>query len=352
MSSPLRKQKATEFNHDEKAFLERFPFPLTSTNLRGAYVAPILPDHFDPKQASQTKRGENALLWRRIVESEHPAFSKELEKFFDRKRMAKDHITPELEVQIGKRHILKKKPSRATDASWVGSQWAGAVFVGGSWNGVVGTWTIPTVSQPSEPQGTEGGWNSSSWLGIDGFNTATNVSNDVLQAGIEQSVDAKGQASYVAWYEWFAPPQFWSPGYIYQTNIGNFPVSPGQKIFCLVQYLPMLFIPGIGMIDAGYIILENETTGKVISLILWPPPGATFAGNSIEWIMEAPDGGLPTSSLPKFTPVRFTSAIGSTPYNTVGNPKFSDTVNVQNGAGTVLTSVTLGPESAEIDFIG
>lgn len=352
MSSPLKKQKATEFNHDEKTFRERFPIPLTSTNLRGAYVAPTLPDHFDPKQASQTERGKNALVWRRIVETEHPALSKMLEKFFTRKRMAKDHIIPQLEVQIGKKHILKKKPKRATDTSWVGSQWAGAVFVGGSWNGIVGTWTIPSVSQPPEPQGNEGGWNSSSWVGIDGFNTATNVSNDVLQAGIEQSVNAKGQASYVAWYEWFAPAQVGSPGYIYQTNIANFPVSPGQKVFCLVLYLPMIFIPGTGMIDAGYIILENETTGKVTSLILWPPPGATFAGNSIEWIMEAPDGGLPTSSLPKFTPVLFTSAGGGTPENTAGNPKDADTTNVRNGAGTVLTSVTVGDATVTIDFIG
>ena len=30
------------------------------------------------------------------------------------------------------------------------------------------------------------------------------------------------------------------------------------------------------------------------------PANATFSGNTTEWIMEAPDGGIPTASLPAF----------------------------------------------------
>ena len=68
---------------------------------------------------------------------------------------------------------------------------------------------IPTVSKPTEPQGTEGGWNSASWVGIDSANTNDGKfsSNDVLQAGVEQRVDARGNANYTAWFEWFAPTQ-------------------------------------------------------------------------------------------------------------------------------------------------
>jgi hypothetical protein len=105
-----------------------------------------------------------------------------------------------------------------SDQNFVNSAWAGAGIRGlGPWNGIIGIWKIPTVSQPSEPQGTEGGWNSSSWVGIDGFQVNL-ISNDVLQAGIQQKVDAQGNASYVAWYEWFAPG---SPPPAYTT----FPIS-------------------------------------------------------------------------------------------------------------------------------
>jgi hypothetical protein len=53
----------------------------------------------------------------------------------------------------------------------------------------------------------------------------------------------------------------------------------------------------------------NDTTGEHFSITLAAPPGATFDGNTAEWIMEAPDGGEPVSSLPAFTPVTFTDAI-------------------------------------------
>ena len=102
---------------------------------------------------------------------------------------------------------------------------------------------------------------------------------------------------------------------------------------------------------AGYIFFANETTGQNFSITLAPPPGATFQGNTIEWIMEAPDGGEPISSLPSFTPVTFTSAIGCGP-GVYGNPLNGDTANVETTGGKVLTSVSVGNYTVTIDFIG
>ena len=86
----------------------------------------------------------------------------------------------------------------------------------------------PAVSRPPTPPGTSTpGWDSSSWVGIDG----TYGSNDVLQAGVQQLVSSNGDASYVAWYEWFAPQVSNSPPYIFQTNIANMQVSPSDEVF-------------------------------------------------------------------------------------------------------------------------
>ena len=88
--------------------------------------------------------------------------------------------------QIGRTHNLKTLPKKVTDTSYLGGVWAGAGTKTGSWTTIIGYWKIPTVSKPTEPQGTEGGWNSSSWLGLDGFF----VSNDVVQAGSSSSTSA------------------------------------------------------------------------------------------------------------------------------------------------------------------
>jgi hypothetical protein len=233
------------------------------------------------------------------------------------------------------------------DQNYLVGTWAGAGSRGGSgsWSINSGAWDIPTVSQPSEAQGEEGGWNSASWIGIDGFNEGI-ASNDVLQAGVAQRVDANGNASYNAWYEWFAPAVPGSPSYIYQTDITNLEVSPGHQLVCAVYYQP--FLPSLSL---GTIILINATTEQGFSLLLYPPPGATFAGNTVEWIMEAPDGGEPISSLPKFTPVVFTG-ISESHDGAPASLQNVDTLNIENAAGTILTSVTVGNDTVSIDFIG
>jgi len=140
---------------------------------------------------------------------------------------------------------------------------------------------------------------------------------------------------------------FTVPPYIFQTNITNFNVNPGDKVFCSVQY--------INNQTAGQIYFANDTTGEHFSVTLAPPPGATFDGNSLEWIMEAPDTGYPVAALPSFTPVQFSGAFGCTANSTVGDPQNGDTWNIVNNnvnPAQTLTSVTLGSGSVTIDFIG
>lgn len=333
----------TGFAFDEAALRQKIPYTLVSTNLTGAFASPAPPDGFDPNTASAAELVKTGLLWRRPAATDNPALVNAWKTVFSRTWLAKDRIVPEFATQTGKTHVLKKPLTKVTDQNFVNGAWSGAGIRGGKWTGIIGFWDIPTVSRPSEPQGEIGGWDSSSWIGLDGFDIGI-VSNDVLQAGIQQVVSASGQASYVAWFEWYAPAQAGSPGYIYQTNITNFPVKPGQQVYCSVQY--------VNNGTAGYIYFANEATGQHFSITLAPPPGATFAGNSIEWIMEAPDGGEPVTALPKFTPVQFTSAVGCDASGAVGNPQSGDTSNIETTGGKLLTKVAVGNDTVTIDFIG
>lgn len=143
------------------------------------------------------------------------------------------------------------------------------------------------------------------------------------------------------------------PNYLTQFNIPNFPVKPGDTIFCSVQY--------INSNTQGQITLANDTTGHIFSIALTPPPGASFKGDSVEWIMEAPNGGLPNTSLPSFTPVTFTSALAlGADGTTIGDPKNADISDIQNiwlppplvPPPNMLTQTTVGTGTLTVTFVG
>jgi hypothetical protein len=319
------------------ALRKQLPFELHPTNLPGVFTTPAPPDDLDPNQASAASLVKHGIFWKRPQRGEDPRLVRVWDKAFWRKWLAKDRIVPILEPQKGKIHVLRAL-KKTTETGYTSGNWAGGVMQG-QWATALGFWQIPAISKPPEAQGTEGGWNSSSWVGIDGFG-----SNDVLQAGIQQRLTANGQAEYVAWYEWYAPPQANSPAYVWQTNIANFPVSAGQQVYCSVQY--------INNKTAGHLYFANDTTGQHFAITLVPPPGANFNGDSMEWIMEAPDGGEPVASLPKFTPVQFTTALGCNANGSVvGNPRSGDYINVVYG-GKTLTMVTLASDAVTVRFMG
>lgn len=246
---------------------------------------------------------------------------------------------PDLEPQIGRRH-LRGPVTRRQDGTFTGGAWSGSALRG-QWSGVIGQWQIPTVSKPPQPPGATGGWTSSSWVGLDGAYT----SNDVLQAGVQQQVDENGVPSYVAWFEWFAPQQAGSPPYIWQTNINNFPVAPGDTVFCSAQYIGS---------TAGHLFFFNATNRKALplSITLVPPPGATFDGESAEWIMECNDLGEPLQSLPAFTPVNFSGAVACGANTPSANPINGDVFVILDADGEDLTDTLPGDGTVEITFIG
>lgn len=336
---------------DEKAFLQRIPYPITATTVKGSYAGVAPAEDFDPNTASAAALVKNGILLRRPTATDDPALQAAWRKTFSRKWLAQDYVVPVLAPQIGRTHQLRRAPTKTSEGNYLGYAWAGAATAsGGPYTGVIANWVVPSVSKASEPassapsyDSTVGiAYDSSSWIGIDGFDFRV-VSNDVLQAGVEQYVDTAGKAHYVAWYEWFTAGDT-TPPYVYQTNIANFPITAGNEVSISVQYQGK---------TAGYIYFGNVTTGKYTSVTLAPPPGATFSGNTVEWIVEDPDEGeFSNTALAKFTPVTFSSAIACTASGGTNNPQSDNTCNIETLGGKVLTKVALGSYTVTVDFIG
>jgi hypothetical protein len=320
-------------------FLKKLPFPVVETKIKGVYANPGWPSDFDLEKATPTELMKHGIFWRKPGAGDDPRLVQAWHEGAAKARTIKKWLVPEFEPQIGKKH-LRGPVVRQQDGTYLGSIWSGGVLPG-TWSGVIGQWTIPKVSKPPQPPGASGGWTSSSWVGIDG----AYGSDDVLQAGVQQQVDASGKASYVAWYEWFTPPVANSPPYIWQVNIPNFPIAPGDTVFCSVQYIGK---------TAGHLYFFNATNPAAapLSITLAPPPGASFSGNSAEWIMECNDGGEPQNSLPAFTPVKFSGGVACGPNTPSANPINGDTFVILGAAGEVLTDTVLGDGTVEITFVG
>jgi len=101
------------------------------------------------------------------------------------------------------------------------------------------------------------------------------------------------------------------------------------------------------------------TTGKSVNVYLEPPPGASFAGDTAEWIMECPSGPPPgNGSLPQFSNVTFQHASACNALD-VG-PEASVGVDLaQNGTlvefrdfkGNVETHSSAGEGTVTINYV-
>ncbi len=280
-----------------------------------------------------------------LMESDSSGARTFRERILSRDWRPEDQVQPSIVPRIGVTHELTGRRETVNSNS-TSSRWAGGVITGGPWSSAFGIWRVPSVNKPSTPPGTSGGWESSSWVGIDG---GSNVSTDVLQAGVDQNVSSGGDASYAPWFEWFIPANLVtpsSPAYVYALPIDNIRIEPGDEVFCGVYYVTQ---QGVGR--QGELIFGNVDRGHYFSMVLAPPTGASFNGRTAEWIMEAPNSGEPGTSIPSFTPLVFSTAFSIGQNNTTGDPLNGDTRNIV-AFGEVLTSVAIRQDVVEIDYIG
>lgn len=259
-------------------------------------------------------------------------------------------IVPKLGVEPGRTRDMRafmrtrrrtRSVFRFTAGGFVNNLWSG-VWIGGEWDRIEGTWTIPVVSAPPEPPGGDGLYWMYSWIGLDGAGT-----HELLQIGIDQRVHPDGSVECHPWYEWVADPDPNNPKYVSYTPIETVDVRPGDQVSCSVSYWSILN-KRIG----GIIQMTNLTRGGSFELFLWPPPKAPMAGTTAEWIVECPGTGYPAFALAQFTEVKFTSARVSGPDNAEGLPSHGNIENIANVAGVVVTSVEIpGPAKDPQDWL-
>lgn len=180
--------------------------------------------------------------------------------------------------------------------------WAGYALTGptGWVSQVKGNWTVPTYTGAScNPYEW---WDSSFWIGMDGFN-----SNTVEQTGTETGC-FKGLVYYDAWYEFYPS----------SSVIISHTIYPKDNMSAEVNYVSGVFIVSI----------QDTTSGHKWSFTTT----ATVSGvkrSSAEWIAESPIGGaLPLGILPlaDFGTAHFIggTAVTTTHSGTIGsfpNPK-------------------------------
>ena len=301
---------------------------LVPTNLDGAYsFKPAAHDFTLSKAHAHELRAHG--FPRRPAARDHPRLHSAWSSAFAEPWSPKLQIIPQLEViGVSKRHPRKRVFDPTTQ---IHNSWSGVVcrdpFPDVNRDlSVVGQWTVPTVTPPANHRQTgpivgitEFGWDSSSWIGIDGFSID---SSDVLQAGVQHYVLQSGGSVYLPWFEWYVPQDLpGDPDYIFQTRITNFEVKPGDQVSCNISYVGHQY---------GTVSFSNSTSGGSFSMALAPPFNASFNARSIEWIFEAPSGGWPDGAIvPDFTAVVFFNAFGC-------GGAVGDLVDPQSGTQLIL----------------
>jgi hypothetical protein len=223
---------------------------------------------------------------------------------------------------------------------------------------VIAKWIVPAVSSPvAAPSPVDDAWDFSSWIGIDGWTT-----NDVLQAGVRQTLYPNGTLEIAPWFEWFVDPNTLTEQqkkdypYVYETDIMMFPVSVGDQLWVVCQYVDSpnpAVVPGI----VGSIYMANETTGQHFQTIMAPPPTASMSGATVEWIVERfglkedASGNFILSVPPQYTSVQFTSAAGCGVGNSVANPAAGQNVTY-DFAGVSETATVAGNYAVRVNQTG
>ena len=228
-----------------------------------------------------------------------------------------------------------------TTSNWSGFELRGAT---GTYDWVTGMWNVPSVTGETNTH-----TYSAFWVGLDGDGVS-----DLVQAGTEQENYnfrfpwfSLSISVYYAWTE-FLPQQ------ATEQQIANFPINPGDEIFCEVWIGNAGSGPTLSG-AFGVLLLENLTTSE--STTVYTPVGTTVVGGSeAVWIMERPSLGTALTDLADYASARMFNAYarkansprhrGYVPYQGANNLQ----ITMVNGATTLSTVTPIDTYSMRFDW--
>jgi hypothetical protein len=248
------------------------------TNLAGVTANMETPAGFDPLKATAQQLDAAGLPPRPDAQLNRKAFASWQRAVTTQTR----RIMPSL-VQTDIKHGPHKPAAGANGTS---TNWSGYALVNSqtsrtnaSFYFLIADYVVPVAEQAFGA--CTGSYDySSSWIGIDGYN-----SSDVLQAGTEADAYCSGTtkaAYYAAWYEWYP---------FSEVRIGSFPVSPGDDMFVEVWSTSA---------TVGHAYIVNYNTNQTVDLTFNAPSGTTLKGNSAEWVVERPSVGGSLATLTNY----------------------------------------------------
>jgi hypothetical protein len=218
------------------------------------------PSGFDPLSATPSELEQHGFPAR----PDHPRLLKLYQRVFTRLKGRLNYVEPRFRVS------RDESRNRASPAGvFTGDNWSGGVVQpppGRSFQQVLGHWIVPNTN----PIAGRILFNSY-WIGLDGFVSGT---GEALQAGVDCVTVGTSKGTFYAWVQWAPSPK----------RAINVAVSAGDLVMVNISAAP-----GAGATSAT-ISFANITSGAATSFTISAPPSHQLAGNSAEWIVEAPGG--------------------------------------------------------------
>jgi hypothetical protein len=223
--------------------------------------------------------------------------------------------------------------------------WSGSVTTAAlTFEMVQGEWYVPAVTGAVPTYCGTNVWNESSmWAGLDGAAT-----NDLIQDGTEQYVESVREVTCTTYYlkTYDAFVEYWSTSG--NNYYSPFNVSPTDEIYAEAWS---------GDVDGnvtatgayGWYYIEDITASNYLQVSLVKPSGATFSGQTAEWILENPNSAA--QNLADYSTTAIFDAYSYDTTNTWITAYSQGTTQWQMYDQSVLLSSTTAPNSSSyLDF--
>jgi hypothetical protein len=265
------------------------------------------PFGFDPLVASASELEQYGFPAR----PDNPRLLKVYQRVFTRLKGRLKYVEPTFRICEDKSHN-----QTSSAGVFTGDNWSGGVVQppqGQSFRQVLGHWVVPNAYPKSG-----GLFLNSYWIGLDGFSGLG--ANEVLQAGVDCLLFGSSRTLY-PWHQWAPSPK---------VAITNLAVSAGDLVVITISAAP-----GAGATTAT-VHFANISSGAATSYVVSAPPLTQLAGNSAEWIVEAPN----VDQLADYGQVFFDNCIACAGNNSGASGGTGKKLDILRGS-TVISEATL-----------